>query len=312
LVGQDGTIQLVSWTGKASNFQDLCSHRVIVDGPLVSLYIQPRDDGRLRVVIGSLCGYVCCLTKEGTAWKGPEMVVQGLWNPRTVDEDSVLAVCALGDCIAVGTFSGRCMIYQACHYSPNYRLLWECTLPYSIHGLELRQTTSSSFDFLVLTRRSLHIFRPKSLFSLSIPPAKYSVDSAKAKLKRMLERPRPSTPPVPETMTLDDSDTGRSSPWLMDGLGGDVEETSAIVSLDPLAVESGTGLPVVNHTHDVTPSSTEPFETGPSEDGRETQHAVRIESVIVSPEGNMGVASDQVDDYWTMVDVATEDEDQLA
>jgi len=230
VVGQDGTIQLITWSGRGSVntagdheiFGTISSHQVIVDGPLVSVHIQPRlppsgetqdDEVSLRVVIGSLYGYVCTLTKRRRhgiqeEWTGPEMIVQGLWNPRIGDEDSVMAVCALEDCIALGTFGGRCLIYQkGSRYNDTqpYRLLWERTLPYSIHGLELRNNTENgSFEFWALTRRSLHIFTPtiSSTTSLSLPPAKFSINKAKERLKRLLERPPPTIQePMKESLT---------------------------------------------------------------------------------------------------------------
>jgi hypothetical protein len=201
-VGQDGTIQIISWNGNERSFQDISSHRVIVDGPLVSLQIQEEaDNGGLRIIIGSLCGYVCHLTRAASApaseWQGPTMVLQGLWNTVLQDEDSVLAVHAFGDCIALGTLGGRCLIYQAALFGQKYYKLWECTLPYSIHGLEVRMTTTDdddSFDLIVLTRRSIHVFRPKAAVPISLPRAKYSIQAAKDRIRSLLQEHEPETP----------------------------------------------------------------------------------------------------------------------
>mmetsp|Transcript_49049 Transcript_49049/g.140995 ORF Transcript_49049/g.140995 Transcript_49049/m.140995 type:complete len:625 (+) Transcript_49049:239-2113(+) len=189
LVGQDGTIRLVTWKRGGRDFKDVESHTVIVDGPLVSLQFQPRKNGDLRVVIGSLCGYVCHLKRQGSEWGGPKMVVQNLWNDILQDEDSVLAVHAFGDCIAVGTLSGRLLVYQALIFGEDYHILWECNLPYPIHGIDAIILEEEDFELLVVTRRSIHVFRPKNkFFRAELKKSRYDPNAAKERLQAILSR----------------------------------------------------------------------------------------------------------------------------
>ena len=350
VVGQDGTIQLISWysAGNGNNpFDNLSSHRVIVDGPLVSVHIQPqrqpqgqatadgdKDVQVLRVVIGSLCGYVCTLTKirRGTTnneeWIGPEMVVQGLWNSRIGDEDSVLAVCALGDCIALGTFCGRCMIYQkASHYnSPHYRLLWDCTLPYSIHGLELRHTENGSFDFVVLTRRSLHIFQPtsSSTHSLHLPPAAYCIKTATERLKRMLERPPPPTPLPVEPLTDAIATTSGEDAVVvdLDTNSRDMEEASTTTTTTATSVLGDTllavelmdewdAMPTAEAMHVVGVSgTTEPSDTVWNEDSSsipEQTEPIHVDNHIPADERPNEANESSDDGNWVLVDDTPEE-----
>ena len=198
VVGQDGTIQITTWSGNDEQlFASISSQRFIVDGPLVSLQFQEHPEGGLGLVVGSLCGYVCRLKREAPTgeWQDPQMVVQGLWNDQLQAEDSVLAVHPFGDCIALGTLSGRCLIYRAEIYGDRYYHLWECTLPYSIHGLETHINEHGSFDLIVVTRRSLHVFRPKKLVPIWLPKPTYSIQAAKDLLLNLLRKPTPESIP---------------------------------------------------------------------------------------------------------------------
>lgn len=103
------------------------------------------------------------------------MVVQGYWNHSIDLEDSVLVVHAVPkyNMVAIGTLAGRCILYkgikssQTGTYNPNksgwrYRKIWECVLPYPIHGivvLHLPLQQPRSFNFLVTTKRSIHWFQ---------------------------------------------------------------------------------------------------------------------------------------------------------
>jgi len=154
----------------------------------------------MHAVVGSLCGYVCELwlpasspprasgsqgesQEENSAirsaafvnsnyWDGPAMVAEGFWNSWLETEDSVLAVASYhgddGDgcrcCwVAVGTHSGRCMIYEKPSGDGNYELHWSCQLPYSVHGISfvngsMRRNTktnseNAAFPLLVVTTR---------------------------------------------------------------------------------------------------------------------------------------------------------------
>jgi hypothetical protein len=178
------------------------------DGKTKQWY-RPR---RLQVVVGSLCGYVCSMVEKlpeeeekessgeekyekgsdrtvmSTAshprWEGPFMVVQGFWNHALEAEDSVLAVHVIVDhqLVAIGTHAGRCLLYREersdsgenASQSSSYIKVWECTLPYSVHGIVAIPTTTStsprgdprhttggasSLYLLVTTRRSIHLFQ---------------------------------------------------------------------------------------------------------------------------------------------------------
>jgi hypothetical protein len=128
------------------------------------------------------------------SWHGPNLVAQGLWDHRLNCEDSVLCVTSsllqlqggqVLHLVAIGTHAGRCRLYgsstrpdeeslssvvserQAGPSATSYDLLWECHLPYSIHGVLWLSFTASSIrecgidirTLLVTTRRSVHVFR---------------------------------------------------------------------------------------------------------------------------------------------------------
>ena len=211
---QDGTIHLMSWKG--DGFDDLNSFTMIVDGPLVCLRLEQQEHS-LHVVIGSLCGYVCQLVKrENKTWEGPFMVVQGFWNEAVEAEDSVLAVhstCGGGldndnEYIAIGTHSGRCLLYCRRKQLEKYEKVWECVLNYCIHGIVMVLSKSSSGDdganrmlrLVVTTRRSLHVFelekdntiessRTEGMVNTEVTSnamPSYSADLAKERLLKLL------------------------------------------------------------------------------------------------------------------------------
>jgi hypothetical protein len=127
---QDGTVNLIHFTAVSSiekdtsTWIDLRSTTVIVDGPLVCIHLCFNShNGSLTALVGSLCGYVMCMscaTKtlggEGDGmplWKGPTMVAEGLWNSHLSSEDLDMAVRVFDDdIIAIGSHSGRCFLYQ--------------------------------------------------------------------------------------------------------------------------------------------------------------------------------------------------------
>ncbi|KAG7368702.1 hypothetical protein IV203_031445 [Nitzschia inconspicua] len=167
---QDGTIQLVTWecsiNGSTDLFYNTSSHRVIVDGPLVCIKLDYNDSTSLRVTVGSLCGYVCQLFykqvgnhSSSSEWEGPFLVAQDLWNSLLDEEDSVLAVDAIDNFVAVGTQVGRCILY-ATRDSENYFPVWQCLLPYSTHDIRiLKGDDEGTMSIAVTTRRSFHLFR---------------------------------------------------------------------------------------------------------------------------------------------------------
>lgn len=195
---QDGTIRLIRFhVDKEHRFVNLVAHTVIVDGPIVCLNIQkkpaaqmlePTDKNKLiygydgeednhcdHVVVGSLCGYVCelYLTDNKTGMEGPFMVASDFWRSQDL-EDSVLAVHALNDRVALGTQSGRCFIYEQRKVDGrSFDLMWRCQLPYSVHGIVLLD----SDRLLVTTRRSLHLFHGHKIV--------YSAELAKMRLEEM-------------------------------------------------------------------------------------------------------------------------------
>ena len=194
---QDGTIQLITWSDPIKSdgtptptsdatasdlFGVISSKKVIVDGPLVCLKLDYNESTSLRVIVGSLCGYVCQLIYNNdnrgipsdSFWEGPYMVVQDLFNSSINIEESVLTVDAWDNYVAVGTQLGRCLLY-ATSDSENYFLVWQAVLPYPVHGvaiINMRDTEGGRNDtnqqkgemepttmrLAVTTRRSFHIF----------------------------------------------------------------------------------------------------------------------------------------------------------
>jgi hypothetical protein len=155
----------------------------------------------LRVTVGSLCGYVCQLKynhdtidTSSPTWEGPYMVVQDLWNSWLDEEDSVLAVNAHENFVAVGTQAGRCILY-ATQNSEDFFPVWYCLLPYSVHRItiiEPRRNISDVSDMMlsVTTRRSFHVFQAvKGKVKWEYPPPKrrYSAGLAKTRLIKILK-----------------------------------------------------------------------------------------------------------------------------
>ena len=207
---QDGTVQLVTWTDGTNEdennpFCNLTSQKVIVDGPLVCLKLDYNQySNSLRVIVGSLCGYVCQLTYDnrnsiGPCWEGPFMIAQDLWNPFLNAEDSVLAVDVCDNYVAVGTQLGRCILYGS-RDCENYIPVWYSLLPYSVHGIVLTKNSEVVDDeverrgdemtIAVTTRRSFHLFRAKEgSVKWDRKPSKqqYLVETARNYLLKILE-----------------------------------------------------------------------------------------------------------------------------
>ena len=163
---QDGTIRIITFEYESGMFTNVRHCQVIVDGPIVciDIFLSERPSGTaLQVVAGSLCGYATELYVDPHTCEcdGPYMVAEGFWNDAVKAEDSVLAVHTSKDVVSVGTHSGRLLVYGAGSFkegsnSRDYRLLWKCQLPYSVHGLCWLKDTDK---ILVTTRRSLHVFK---------------------------------------------------------------------------------------------------------------------------------------------------------
>jgi hypothetical protein len=176
LACQDGTIQLISWEkgNDKTLFTNISSHKVIVDGPLVCVRLHYSSSTSLRVIIGSLSGYVCQLiynrdkatSDSAPAWLGPFIVCQGLWNDHLDGEDSVLSLDVCDNYVAVGTQAGRCILY-ATRDDNQCVPMWYALLPYSVHGVRILQNSGLSSNpgknvgmlLSVTTRRSFHLFQ---------------------------------------------------------------------------------------------------------------------------------------------------------
>lgn len=253
LACQDGTIQLVTWdsleshgrgynegvaepwdeametaeNGSNAFFRNIASRQVIVDGPLLGLQLQAQStEESLRLIVGSLCGYVCELVQQPTENKEnetrpatlrlqePTMIVGGLWNSQLDMEDPVLAVHAHGEYVAVGTLLGRCLLYTKNAYSedsPLYQLLWECRLPYSVHGFEILERNNGdkqTWFLVVVTRRSAHVFQAHRETATN-PQSKprLSANLAKKRFHELLEGMSPDKEEVkePEEPTMVES-----------------------------------------------------------------------------------------------------------
>jgi hypothetical protein len=209
---QDGTIQLITWTGDM--FDDLNSYQVIVDGPILSLQLRALSDS-LEVVVGSLCGYVCQLSRSHSShdnrWEGPTMVVQGYQNQAIQAEDSVLTVHLCDEFIAVGTHGGRCILYTYCN-TMHFKI-WECLLPYSVHSIVSQpEEDSNGIVLLVTTRRSIHVFRQTKCDDFLLSESKkkqdmgthYSVDAARHRLLELAKK-------EPASSDVDDDNTKREA-----------------------------------------------------------------------------------------------------
>lgn len=199
---QDGTIKLITWKGDA--FEELGFYQVIVDGPILTVRVQ-ESLGTLNVFVGSLCGYVCLLSRtEAHApnqWDGPRMVIEGLRNKAIESADSVVVVNIYDNIIAVGTHGGRCILCTG--IKNRYFKLWECQLPYSVHGILLQKEDSERLVLLATTRRSLHLFLKTKGKDFSkgngLESEKtYSAANVQDRLLALLNKPE--KPPLAETV----------------------------------------------------------------------------------------------------------------
>jgi len=218
---QDGTIQLITFQSQQDDlFFDVTSKKIVVDGPLVCLKLDYNRYTSLRVIVGSLCGYVCQLTYDHdynnhndghhcSSWEGPFMIAQDLWNPMTNTEESVLVVDVYKNYIVIGTQLGRCVLY-ATYDSEKYFLVWQVMLPYSVHGITIINSknatnktgnTSSDSDkeetcsisLAVTTRRSFHLFeavRGSIIWRRKPARKRYSADLGRGCLLQILQEIR--------------------------------------------------------------------------------------------------------------------------
>lgn len=225
LACQDGTIKLITWEEDQNHdgdsggddtyndnvfqFQHIQHFKIIIDGPLVCLRLEhsnnnDKEEGLLRVVVGSLCGYVCQLSYdwERREWDGPWMIVQGFWNTSTSYEDGVLAVDVSENYVAVGTHAGRCLLY-ATQDSETYFKVWDAILPYSVHEVLIVRNGDNKNDgksqdnlgntrltLAVTTRRSFHVFqctRGSVPWRKKPSKARYNADLVHSRLTEILQ-----------------------------------------------------------------------------------------------------------------------------
>lgn len=193
---QDGTIRFL-WLYWSPALEIQCQEKytVIVDGPIICLHLNyDQSRGLIEAVFGSLCGYAARFLQKTVGkdfdWQGPFMVAEGFWNLQQTQEDSVLAVHAWDNKVAIGTYSGRCLLYgpTSCNLSNDYgQPFWDCCLPEPINGL-CHIPTKSSVLLLVSTRRSIHVFQEMS--------KTYCPDMAKRKLEFLLSKTSHKVPAI--------------------------------------------------------------------------------------------------------------------
>ena len=194
---QDGIVRLIGYSSTLQlEIQCREEYTVTIDGPIVNIILTyKKETEKVEAVIGSLCGYVARFLKDANlngksvkaCWNGPYMVAEGF---RTgAQEDSVLVVHSWGDTIAVGTYSGRCLLYaqissdDAQEYGQPFL---DFQLPESIHGICHIPSDDCNTLLLVTTRKSVHLFQ-------EIPKV-YNPDMAKRILKSLVEMRQRSKP----------------------------------------------------------------------------------------------------------------------
>ena len=210
---QDGTLQLRSWGKEGFTLpQHVSRHEVMVDGPILPLQFYTNStDGSLRLLVGSLCGYVCQIkyNKSKSEWQDPTMVVDNVQDERIdAEDDSVETVHGFEHFVAVGTHFGRLLLYECnCGVQNDYfSLVWECILPYSIHGIVgYTNIEASVLKLIVTTRRTFHIFEcpyhAPSPRSTTTRTREYSVALAQERLLQLMnddaaeKAPKTETPP---------------------------------------------------------------------------------------------------------------------
>ena len=172
---QDGTLCIMSFscqmTGDQICLETLTTHSVIVDGPIMSLHLT-----KTRVLLGSMCGYVCQLLFTGDVWEEPRMVVETfLWDSRYEADDAVLAVAHWMGRVVLGTYSGLVQVHVPVGIAM-YAVEWSCRVPDAVHAIAHYQN-----KLVVTTRTSMLIFEAK---------AKYSAERAKHRLLKILDTNR--------------------------------------------------------------------------------------------------------------------------
>ena len=219
---QDGSIRLITFLSKSplkteqddddddgggfggGSFELLNISEYVLDGSITSLSFQcqcRQDDKTERLVLfaGSVSGFACSFLQksiDSTAFEDPCPIIEGLWDAKLDDEDSVLTICEFqcsavksGRAIALGLYSGRILLFTECSPAqeyeidshshnhshshsdlddsvhafesyPRYECFWYCNLPYPVHGIRASASRNELFpELVVCTRRTLHLFR---------------------------------------------------------------------------------------------------------------------------------------------------------
>ena len=190
----------------AYSFELLNISEYVLDGSITSLSFQCRQDDihkteRLVLFAGSVCGFACSFLQksmDSTAFEDPCPIVEGLWDAKLEDEDSVLTICEFqcgavkgGRAIALGLYSGRVLLFTDCKFNPaqeyeidshsqshshsqsdlddsvhgfesypRYECFWHCNLPYPVHDIRASASPNELFpEMVICTRRTLHLFR---------------------------------------------------------------------------------------------------------------------------------------------------------
>jgi len=182
---QDGIVRVLSYIYEYSNqnehaFTVVGSSDLAVDGPIVTLDISSSmrqspatDDSSIpqkTLVVGSLCGFACAFHQSGGAdqpFGRPQEIISNLWCGRIGAEDGVLCVKSISvagrdglhPCVAVGTYSGRVLLFERTGRKSIYKLHWSCQLPYPIHAISAADLDGDDVnEILVTTRRSIHVY----------------------------------------------------------------------------------------------------------------------------------------------------------
>jgi hypothetical protein len=200
---QDGTIGFYGYTWSATDLILQCQEEctVVVDGPIVSAHLNVKRDSctgetTVKAVVGSLCDYAARFYKKlgnsnddiSEIWQGPFMVAEGFETGPDSHEESILVVHVWDDYVALGTFSGRCLLYgkDDTEGKEDYgELYWDCQLPDPIHGichLPAVANQKERVQLLLTTRRSIHVFQ-------EIPKV-YDPERTKRKIELLLSRQR--------------------------------------------------------------------------------------------------------------------------
>jgi hypothetical protein len=184
---QDGTIRVITFTLNSHSLSSLYPQyhilnvsEMIVDGPIVSINLSvSRNRGRFHynkttttttphckvlLTVGSMSGTVCQFyqTDPSLNFKGPETIASCLWNPSMDVEDAITSVECLDGIVAVGTCSGRILVFQkqVDRLDEDYCQTMERNLHYPIHSIWIEDVdTDGMMEMIICTRKCVHLFR---------------------------------------------------------------------------------------------------------------------------------------------------------